>query len=102
MITWASDLYVSESAKDREKKIITGIRRHKLQFGVYVIALSANGRDLLDLIPSYMLSENSYKGRDIRILGLAVGKEDARELAASMIMDVYEQTGDFDVRGHFS
>ncbi len=76
--------------------------RHKLQIGVYVVVLSVNGKDLLDLIPAYMLSEKSYKGRDIRILGLAMGKDDAKELAASMIMDVYRETGGFDVRRFFA
>lgn len=76
--------------------------RHKLQIGVYVVVLSVNGKDLLDLIPAYMLSEKSYKGRDIQILGLAMGKDDAKELAASMIMDVYRETGGFDVRRFFA
>ena len=81
---------------------MSGIKHHELQLGAYVIALSSNGTDIFDLIPSYMLSEKGYKGHDIKILGLATSKKDAIDLTERMIMDVYRATGDVDVRGYFS
>ena len=87
MIVFKKNLYLGENAKKEKHKIIRNIRRHKLQFGVYVIALCVNGRDMFDLIPTYMLGTDGYKGRDITILGLAKGKEEAGEVACRMIED---------------
>ncbi len=101
MITWKSGLYVSETAMEDRKKILGKIRRHELQFGVFVIALAYNGKDIFDVIPSYMLSADGYKGKDIEILGIAVGKDEALSLAARMITDVYKETGGYDVRRYF-
>lgn len=102
MIMFSRDLYLSVGVRKDKNKIIRNIRRHKLQFGVYVISLSSNGKDTFDIIPSYMLGNDSYKGNDITVLGLASGKEESMELAAKMIMDAMEATGDVDVRGYFS
>ena len=102
MINWSEELYLGEEAGESQKKIITNIKDHKFQMGVYVIILAVNGRDIFDIIPSYMLGADSYKGRDITILGLAKGKEESKELAQQMIMDVYSKTGGFDIRGYFS
>ena len=101
MITWKKDLYLGKGAEPDKWKIIRGIRRRKLQFGVYVIVLAVNGRDIFDVIPAFMLSENSYKGRDIRVLGIAVGKSEAIELAGQMILDALN-SGTKDIRGYFS
>ena len=102
MIVWRRDLYLGEGARDQKWKIIHNVRKHKLQLGAYVIVLSVNGKDTFDLIPTYMLSENSYKGRDIEVLGIALGKDEACELARQMIQDVFDRTGDVNIRGYFS
>ena len=102
MISWREELYVGEEAREFREEIVNNIKEHKLQGGVYVIILAVNGKDIFDIIPSVMLSEDGYKGRDIKILGIAKGLIEAKELGSKMIMDVYEQTGGFEVRGFFS
>jgi len=102
MIEWRVPLYVSDSAREKKRKLMSDIRAHRLHPGAYVIVLAANGTDLLDLIPAFMLSKDGYRGHSIRVLGLAIGRKDAMELAARMIGDVYDKTGGFDVRGYFS
>ena len=93
---------MGEEAREFREEIVNNIKEHKLQGGVYVIILAVNGKDIFDIIPSVMLSEDGYKGRDIKILGIAKGLIEAKELGSKMIMDVYEQTGGFEVRGFFS
>ncbi|MBE6018282.1 MAG: hypothetical protein E7233_11890 [Lachnospiraceae bacterium] len=102
MIFFRQDLYLGEGARKDKNIIIRNIRRHKLQFGVYVISLCANGRDILDIIPTFMLGRDDYKGRDITVLGIASGKDESFELAGKMIMDAYEATGGEDLRGYFA
>ena len=102
MISWYKELFVGEQAEESREKIISNICEHKFQTGIYVIFLAVNGKDIFDLVPTFMLSEDSYKGRDIIILGIAKGKEEAKELSRQMIMNVYEQTGGFMIREYYS
>ena len=102
MIMFKQCLYLGESAGKDKNRIIRNIRRHKLQFGVYVISLCANGKDILDIIPTYMLGKDDYKGRDITVLGIASGREESFELAGKMIMDAYLATAGDDLRGYFT
>ena len=102
MITFRRDLYVGDSALKDKKRIVSDIRHHVYSFGVYVIVPAANCRDIFDIIPTFMLSDRGYKGRDLKILGLAQGKREAMELCARMVGDVYEKTGGLDIRAFFS
>lgn len=93
------DLYVGAAARTKIGSIKKNIRAGKAQPGVYVISLAASENDLLDIIPSYMLHAGRY--RDMEILGIAFTKEEALQLCAQMIMDVYNRTGAFDVKAYF-
>ena len=87
MIRFKGNLYLGQGAAKEKGRIIRDIRRHKLQLGVYVISLCVNGRDIFDIIPTYMLGKDDYKGRDLTVLALAKGKEEAAEVAAAMLED---------------
>lgn len=73
---------------------------HKLVLGAYVITLAANGKDMFDMLPAYMLFREENAER--LILGLAANKEEAMEVCGKMLEDVYSGTGGYDVRSYFS
>lgn len=59
MLKWREDYYVGEGIKDAEKtkkRIDAG----KVALGVYLVTLSENPGNLLEIIPSYMLIQKSY------------------------------------------
>ena len=99
-MNWHKKLYLGEEARKKRTKIIYSLDRHRVSFGTYAIMLSVSERDLLDIVPSFMLFRDKYKDRTI--LGLAVTKEEAYEVCAQMILDVYKETGRFDVRSYFA
>ena len=43
-----------------------------------------------------------YYRKDIRIVGLAKGRDEAISLVEDMIMEVYNETGAFNVREYFT
>lgn len=96
---WHTLLYFGESAAKKRQKIVRELEQKKYSFGVFVIILSTNGKDLFDIIPSYLLQKENYQ--DMPILGVAVTKEEAYEVCEKMILDVYDRTGDYDVRSYF-
>ena len=99
---WHRKMYYGDKARKKRTRIMYNIDTHKLQFGVYVLTPAANGTDLIDIIPAFMLNKDDYKGRDIVIIGLAASKEEALELGGRIICDVYDKTGGYDIRSYFS
>lgn len=99
-MNWYNDLYVGEAARRKKNKIINKLDKHSISFGVYVVTLASNGKDILDVLPAFMLYKQ--QNQDRLILGLAVTKEEALEVCAQIIQDVYRKTGTYDVRSYFS
>ncbi len=97
---WYSNLYLGEEAGKKKTKLINQLEKHSISFGVYVITPASNGKDLLDVLPAFMLYKE--QNRERKILGLAVTKEEALEVAANIIQDVFQKTGTYDVRGYFA
>lgn len=91
---WYKDLYISDSLLKKKHKVIKRIEQNVLQPGVYVIVLATNGKDNFRIIPSLELLQKDYPKDDMVIVGIAKGKEDAYDLVARMVQDVYDKTND--------
>ena len=99
-MNWYKNLYLGEEAGKKKTKIINQLDRHQLSFGVYVITLASNGKDLLDVLPAFMLYRDNMREREI--LGIAITKDEALEVCGQIISDVYSKTGAYDVRSFFA
>lgn len=99
-MTWYDELYVGESIVHKTKNIIWKIRHNAGQLNIYVIALASNERNLLDIIPAQELLQKAYPKRELRIIGLAKGYDEAVEVAASIVDEVYQNTGAFEIRSY--
>ena len=56
--------------------------------------------NLLDIIPSHELLQKGYPKKQLYVIGLAKGYDEAVEVAASVIDEVYRQTGAFEVASY--
>ena len=99
---WADNLYVSDSAAGKKDKIIRKAERGIGMIQVYLITLASNEQNLLDIFHAAHLKQPAFYGQSLRVVGIARGMEEARELTLQMITDIYEQTGGFAVRDYFS
>ena len=100
MLKWREDYYVGEGIKDAEKtkkRIDAG----KVALGVYLVTLSENPGNLLEIIPSYMLIQKSYYAKCPEISGMAKGKDEATDLAVDIVKNIYGETGAFQVKEYF-
>lgn len=95
---WYNNLYVGENAKKRKHKIIMLALRHKPQAGVYMITLPVNEKDALEIYPSYILLQKHYRKKDMFVVGIGEGRDEALCVVQEIIMDCYNQTGQFLVR----
>ncbi len=102
MISWTTRLYVGEKMKKKKEKVIAAINNREATLGVYCIAISSHPNNLFDILDANELLFPHYKRSKIQIVGLAKGKEEALLLVQDMLMEVYNNTGDFDVRAYFT
>jgi hypothetical protein len=102
MILWASRLYVGDKMEKKKEKVIASINNKEATFGVYCIAFASHPSNLFDIMEANQLLFPHYQKSEIQIVGLAKGKEEAVIMAKDMLMEVFNETGDFNVRTYFT
>ena len=95
---WYRELYISENLYPDSRKVIDKIRKGKFTPGIYLIALPQNEENMLDVYPLLELRQKYYKKKELYVVGIARGYDEAIELVSSMVMDVYEATKDANVK----
>ncbi|MDE6875282.1 MAG: hypothetical protein K2P87_12585 [Lachnospiraceae bacterium] len=102
MLNFCKEPFVGESVKENYQKLVPRIREGKrVKKGITLIAYAGNGKDLFDLIPANEMKLSLRREQDIHVLGIAGSREEAIWLVQGMVMEVYGQTGGFDVRKYF-
>lgn len=101
---WYRKLYLGENAAKSKYKAFGRIRSNKFSFDTYLITLSSNTDNLLDIIPADMLLQPYFKKHksDIYVVGLADGKDEAFMVVRDIIDDVYSNTGAFGIREYLN
>lgn len=92
---WYKHLYVGEKARKHRFSIIQNIRRNKLQADIYVITPASNGNNLLDIYPTVCFLHPHYKEQEMLVVGIAEGYNEALEVAALIVNEMYQKTGAF-------
>ncbi|MCQ2513066.1 MAG: hypothetical protein MJ092_06775 [Lachnospiraceae bacterium] len=98
-MNWHKKIVFGEEAEKKRNKIINKLDNHKLEFGVYFVMLSTSEKDLLDIVPGYMIYKDAYQGK--AILGVGLTKDEAFEVCSKLILRVFHETGDYDVRSYY-
>lgn len=102
MISWTSRLYVGKKMEKRKDWAIASINNREATYGVYCIALASHPDNLFDILNANELLFPHYAKVQTKIAGLAWGKDEAIELVQEMLMEVYRETGEFNVRAYFT
>lgn len=99
---WYRYLYVSESAKPKEKKIIRKLKTGTGMLDVWLITEASNGVDLFDIISSAWLKQPAVRKNLPEIIGIAKGYEEAVELVIQIAEETYAHTGEWDIRKYLA
>lgn len=98
---WYENLYIGESISKKDAKIRRlkwKINHNACLINIFIIVLCRYGTNLLEIIPVRELRHKSYPKRNLYIVGLAKGYDEALETAAYIVIDVYKKTGGFAVK----
>ena len=96
MLKWQRNFLTGETVKKPEK-IKKKLDAGKFVYGIYLLTLSDNPDNLMDIIPAAMFLQKSFYGICPTIIGMANGKDEALEMVRSLIENVYTETGTFQV-----
>lgn len=91
-------LYMGEQAAGKRFQILQGLRKRSVQPDIYVITLASGGNNLLDIYSCHEFRRPWREAEDLLVVGIAVGHEEACELAGKIVSQVYRKTGGFQVR----
>ena len=94
---WYRKLYVSEAIGNKAGRIKWKSNHNAGTISVYVIAFASNPDNLLDIIPTWQLMQRGYPKKELKIIGLAKGYDDAVALVQRIVEETYEHTGSVDV-----
>lgn len=72
----------------------------KFQPGMHLITLASQPGNLLDIIPAYVLLQKHYPTENLSVVGLAGSRKEALSLVQTIIENVYQATGSFDVAAY--
>lgn len=102
MVQWTSRIYVGEGLKRKKDKAMASINNRRITSDIYCIAFASSPDNLFDIMNANELLFPHYQKADVKIIGLAKGKDEATRLTQDLVMKVYEKTGGFDVRGYYT
>ena len=93
-------LYVSEDIGKKKEKIIRNMKPGKYPLTTYLLVLTEEGENQLEFYSASLLRQGMLYEEDIFVVGLASGYEDAVYLVEEITREVYEKTGDVDIRSY--
>ncbi len=86
------ELVTDTECKSKKYSILRKIRMNAGLLDIYIVCLS-NNNDYFDIIDCSNLKQKGYPKKDLRIIGIAKGKESAVELASSLVVSFAEIYG---------
>ena len=98
-MVWYDDLFVGESIRPRrQKRIIRKVKKRSIFNAAYLLTLSANPQDLIDIIHTQEVRKRYYPNKALLDIGLAGNYEEALQLAAEILVSLYTVQGNFGLR----
>jgi len=96
------DLYLGERVSPKKEEILKKMNSDKLVIDLYLITMSHNSDNMLEIVPQRDLLQKGYPNRDIRVVGLAKGKKEAFAVVQSIVEESLKETGSADVREYLN
>lgn len=93
-------LYFTRSLASRKEEILKKIKKRKWQFETYLIVLAKNSENHLEIFHSALLLQKLISDKELFLVGIADGYEEAVELVEKIVQEVYDENGNTDIRNY--
>ena len=95
------DLYMSPSLVKKKKNIIRKLNHKQFQINRFVIVLSDNEDEYLEIYNSTILTQKVFENQELFVVGITDSQEDALRYIADVTQKVYEETKGADLKTYF-
>ena len=102
MVEWYKDLIKDDFMLNCSDEIICNIINRKIVHGIYCVCLPSNDKNLLDIINANEFKFPHYDKITTKVIAICKGKESAVNIVKNLVLDVYKNTGSYDVKKYFS
>lgn len=92
-------LYVDEHIND-VNEVIKNIENNKWQLEKYLVALTKNEANHLEIFNSVLLIQKAVPTEDLFIVGITNGYAEALEMVEKIVREVYDETSGADIRNY--
>ena len=94
-IQYHSDLYLGESISAKKlDKIKAKLDKHPILSGVWLIAISQNPHDQLEILSARQLEQRYYEKYPVEVVGIAGYYEEAVAVVEQMVQECLAKRGD--------
>lgn len=94
-LTYRPDLYLGDSINENKlDKIIKKLEKKPLLSGVFLITVSRNASDQLDIFDARQLAQSYYKKHPPYVVGIAGSHDEAVELVERLVQECLRARGD--------
>ncbi|HJA12204.1 MAG TPA: hypothetical protein H9799_04510 [Candidatus Mediterraneibacter merdipullorum] len=94
------ELYVSECWREKKEKLISRLKKNRLQPRVYLITLAQGGQNHLEFFSSVLLKQHVFDSRELFLVGIADGYDECLAMTEEIAGLVCRRTGGTDIRGY--
>ena len=98
MLRWYKDLYLGETVRGKEKKMMRRLEEGKPVPGIWLVTIASNEKNHLDLLPADFLLQSALRSRCPMIVGIAFTRAEALEILQRIVQEVYRETEDANIR----
>ena len=97
-------LYTNDMSEKKIKRYRKKIEQEKPALSLFLITLPISGDGILEIYPYTALLQDHFKSMDasLYVLGFADSHEEALQVAARLVGDMYRETGAFSVKAFIS
>lgn len=101
MLTFSKNLYIGETIKEKKINLYKlGLKQGRGLIKLYLITLSNNESDQLDIIHNSLLKQRLYRKLDLRVVGLCNSRSEAIDIVNQIVAEAVENTGKADIKDY--
>lgn len=94
-LTYRPDLYLGDSINENKlDKIIKKLEKKPIFSGIFLITVSRNASDQLDIFDARQLAQSYYKKNPPYVVGIAGSHDEAVELVERLVQECFRARGD--------
>lgn len=95
---WLKNLYLGESVRGKEKEIKRKLRGKAGFPGVFILSISLQPGEMIDIFPSGQLRQDAFPKEELRVFGLAGDRKEALDMLTDICRETMDATGNADMR----